>query len=128
MTWDLKSYFPQFNGPEMLRFKEDLRSDVAFLKERARAVSGLNQDNLEAWEAILLSNEDLSRRMSHLSSYVGCLAASDARNEAYLKEESALIRLRAEFAKVRIELLRAFKDAPEEVFSALQAKPSLSGA
>ena len=128
MPWDLKSYFPQFNGPEMRQFKEDLRNDVASLKERAATVSALNHDNGEAWEEILLCNEDLSRRMSHLSSYVSCLAASDAHNEAFLKEEAALVRLRAEFTKVRIELLRAFKDATDEAFSALKAKPSLQGA
>ena len=128
MTWDLTSYFPQFDGPEMRRFKEALRADVISLKERATAVSGLNDDNAAVWEEILLRNEDLSRRMSHLSSYVSCLAASDARNEEYLKEEATLVRMRAEFAKVRIELLRAFKETSDEIFSALEAKPSLSGA
>ena len=128
MTWDLTSYFPQFNGPEMRQFKAALRNDVIALKERATSVGALTDDNAAVWEEILLRNEDLSRRMSHLSSYVGCLAASDANNEEYLKEEAALVRLRAKFAKVRIELLRALKDAPEEIFSALKAKPSLTGA
>ena len=28
MTWDLTSYFPHFDGPEMRLFKEALRTDV----------------------------------------------------------------------------------------------------
>ena len=106
MTWDLTSYFPSFNGPEMLQFKEGIRNDVAALRNAASALPALTFESAPAWEDILLRNEDLSRRMSHLGSYVGCLASSDARNEAYLKEEAGLTRTRAELAKVRIELLR----------------------
>src|SRR5438309_1187366 len=128
MTWDLTSYFPEFNGPAMRRFKEDLRNDVASLRQRAAAVLALSNDTASEWEAILLRSEDLSRRMSHLSSYVSCLVSSDARNEEYLQEEASLVRLRAEFGKVRIEMLRGFKQASEEIFSAFTAKPSLAGA
>ena len=128
MTWDLTSYFPQFDGPEMRQFKDLLRDDALSLQKQAAGASALSNDNAAEWAQILLRNEDLSRRMSHLSSYVSCLAAWDARNEAYLKEEAALVRLRAELAKVRIELLRAFKGATDEDFSALKAKPSLQGA
>src|SRR3972149_4613497 len=112
MTWDLTSYFPEFNGAEMLQFKEALRQDA----------------NSDAWEGILLRHEDLLRRMSHLGSYVGCLASADARNEAYLKEEAALALLRAEIAKVKIELLRAVKNSGDSIFASFTARPSLAGA
>jgi len=128
MTWDLISYFPEFNGPEMRRFKEELRADVASLKQEAASISELTNETAAKWEAVVLRTEDLSRRMSHLSSYVGCLASSDGRNEAYLQEESSLVRLRAESAKIRIELLRAFRSSSDEIFSAFIAKPSLTGA
>ena len=111
MTWDLTSYFPEFNGTEMLQFKEALRRDVETLKQSAAALAPLQDANTDAWEGVLLRHEDLLRRMSHLGSYVGCLASADARNEAYLKEEAALARLRAESAKVKIELLRAVKNS-----------------
>ena len=83
---------------------------------------------MSAWEDVLLRHEGLLRRMSHLGSYVGCLASSDARNESYLKEEAELTRTRAELAKVRIELLRAFKESADEVYFELAAKASLAGA
>ena len=128
MTWDLTSYFPQFDGPEMCQFKETLRRDITSLKEQAAALPPLTDANAEAWEQVLTQNEDLSRRLSHLSSYVGCLASSDARNEAYLKEESGLALQRAELAKVRVELLRAVKGVPDEAFVSLKSRAALAGA
>ncbi|HWP24593.1 MAG TPA: M3 family oligoendopeptidase [Candidatus Binatia bacterium] len=128
MTWDLTSYFSEFNGPEMLRFKDAIRKDVAALQQAAQALPALAEESLAAWEEILLRSEDLARRMSHLSSYVGCLASSDAGNEAYLQEEAELLRTRAELAKVRIEFLRAFKESSDAAFAPLRARPSLAGA
>ncbi len=128
MTWDLTSYFPEFNGAEMLQFKEALRRDVEILQQNAAGLAPLQDANSDAWEGILLRHEDLLRRISHLGSYVGCLASADARNEAYLKEEAALARLRAEIAKVKIELLRAVKETNEECFSSFTARTPLSGA
>src|SRR5574341_56069 len=122
MTWDLTSYFPEFNGPEMLRFKEALWYEVASLRKQAVALEPLNRKNAAGWEQVLLINEDIARRMSHLSSYISCLASSDARNEGYLKEEAELTRLRAESAKVRIELLRALKPADEKLFIAFLSR------
>jgi oligoendopeptidase F len=128
MTWDLTSYFPSFNSPEMLRFKEALRQEVAALQKAATALPVLDATSAPDWESILLRHEDVMRRMSHLGSYVGCLASSDAHNEDYLKEEAELTRSRAETAKIRIELLRAFKNADDQSFSALTARPALQGA
>ena len=88
MTWDLASYFPSFNGSEMLQFKAAIRKDIASLQQRAAGLATLNDESASAWEVILLDNENLSRRMSHLNSYVSCLASSDAHNEAYRNEEA----------------------------------------
>src|SRR5687767_6259107 len=128
MTWDLTSYFAAFNGAEMLQFKEAMRSDVATLQQAAAALPVLAAESAPDWETLLLRHEDVMRRMSHLGSYVGCLASSDARNEAYLKEEAALTRMRAEIAKIRIEFLRALKESDEKSFAALKARPALHGA
>jgi oligoendopeptidase F len=127
MTWDLTSYFAEFNGAEMLRFKEALRADIDALQREAAALPALTEDNAHAWERALGRNEDLTRRMSHLSSYISCLASADARNEAYLREEAALARWRAAVAKIRVEFLRALKDANDETFSSLAARPALAG-
>jgi len=128
MNWDLTSYFPQFDGAEMRRFKEALRRDIALLKDRAASLLPLNDENASGWEDVLTRNEALTRRMSHLSSYVSCLAASDGRNEDYLKEEATLASMRAELAKVRVELLRGVKETPDEIFASFIAQHSLDGA
>jgi len=128
MNWDLTSYFPRFDGPEMRRFKEALRRDIASLKDRAASLLPLNDENASGWEDVLTRNEALTRRMSHLSSYVSCLAASDGRNEDYLKEEATLASMRAELAKVRVELLRGVKETPDEIFASFIAQRSLDGA
>jgi oligoendopeptidase F len=128
MTWDLSRYFPAFNGPEMLQFKEAICSVVAALQKTAASLPVLNMASTPDWEAVLLQHEDVMRRMSHLSSYVGCLAASDARNEAFLKEEAELTLMRAEITKVRIEFLRAFKEADLESFADLTSRPALKDA
>ena len=117
MSWDLSSYFPEFNGPEMRRFKQALAGDIASVKAEAISLPPLTAESVAGWERILLRNEDILQRMSHLGSYIGCLASSDARNESYLKEEAELIGMRAELGKVRIEFIRAIKATGEETFT-----------
>src|SRR5688572_18684116 len=117
MSWDLTSYFPRFDGPEMREFKAALANEVRALSARAATIPPLSKKSATAWEDIVIRNEDLTRRMSHLGSYISCLASSDARNEEYRKEEAALARLRAEFSRVRVELLRAVRKSTDEVFS-----------
>jgi oligoendopeptidase F len=128
MSWDLTSYFPQFNGIEMLQFKEAIRADIATLQITAANSPALNSESAVAWEDILLRNEDLLCRMSHFGSYIGCLAASDARNESYQHEEAELIRTRAELAKLRVELLRAFKAADDKTFAEFCNRSPIAGA
>ncbi len=101
MTWDLTSYFPEFNGAEMVQFKDSHPRRCRCAAATAAGLPALTAQSAPDWEDILLRNEDLSRRMSHLGSYIGCLASSDARNEGYQKEEAELSRTRAELAKVQ---------------------------
>lgn len=128
MTWDLTSYFPEFDGAKMRGFKQAISADISALIQAAAVLPELTETSAAAWEDILLRSEDLSRRMSHLGSYVACLASSDGRNEGYLREEAEITRVRAELAKVRIEFLRAFKNVSDAAFTALSARPALAGA
>ncbi|MEE8075985.1 MAG: M3 family oligoendopeptidase [Candidatus Binatia bacterium] len=128
MDWDLTSYFPQFNGPEMVRFKEDLQRDIASLQEKASALPSLDNESEAEWEKIFLQNEDILRRLSHLNSYISCLAAADTRNEATLKEEAAITLMKADSTKVRIELIRSIKQAPTDSFSSFINREAFKGA
>ncbi len=127
MSWDLGSYFPQFNGPEMKGFKRSLRSDMTALREEASVLDVLSSQNEGAWEEVLLKFEDLQRRVSHLSSYVSCLVSADSHNESYLKEASSLALLRAEFSKLRVELMRGLKGCADATFLAFVGRDATKG-
>ena len=128
MNWDLKPYFPEYDGDEMSAFKKQLLTDTVALLKQASALGGLGTDNIEDWEAVFLADEEISGRYSHLSSYLGCLTSANAANEAYKKEEAAFSRTAAELTKISVELLRGLKDASEQEFEALVARPALTSA
>jgi len=126
MNWDLKSYFPAFDGAEMKSFKEELQQDIAALQEKAAGLAALDQTNAAQWEEVILDYEGALERFSHLGSYVGCLSSADARSEDYKREEAALAQLEAEWEKMEVELLRAVRDVEDEVFTAFCARPALA--
>jgi len=128
MDWDLTSYFPEFNGPEMIQFKQQLKDDINSIKERAGKLSPLDNENQQEWEQVFLDSEDLTTRYSHLRSYIGCVASADSMNEDHLREEAEMSVLGAEFAKLSSELLNSVKDANDEVFNSFSEKPALRSA
>ncbi|MDA8130423.1 MAG: M3 family oligoendopeptidase [Elusimicrobia bacterium] len=118
VTWDLTSYFPAFNGPEMTAFKKKLAADIAALQKKAAKLAPLSSKTANDWEKLILAAENAEARLSHIFSYVGCLSSADAANEAYQAEEARLSSMAAEYSKFAVDLLRAFKDVPEKVFAA----------
>lgn len=125
MNWDLTSYFPEYNGPEMREFKRNLKEDIQSIKKTAAPLSHINNENQEDWEKIFLKNEDIATRYSHLGSYIGCLASADSLNEDYLREEADMAALGAEYAKLNVELLRSLKDASQEAFDKFTKRKAL---
>ena len=83
VNWDLTSYFPEFNGPEMKEFKEKLKEDITWLQDKASDLAPLSDETAADWEEIILKTEDFDTRLEHIFSYVGCLSAADAANEDY---------------------------------------------
>lgn len=128
MNWDLTSYFPEFDGPEMREFKVKLKNDILAVKEAASQLPGIAEDNLQDWEEIFLRNEDISARFSHLDSYVECLASADGQNESYVREEAEMSLLHAELSKLKVELLRSVRDASEETFRSFVEREKLGSA
>ena len=128
MNWDLSSYFPGFPSEEYERFKRDLSGEIKSLGERAAGLDPLRPENLSAWKDVFLETEKLVSRYSHVSSYVGCLAAADSNREDYLGEEAAVSLLGAELEKLEVQLKRALRDADDELFSEFVSLPGLSSA
>ena len=126
MNWDLTSYFPEFNGPEMVQFKETLQKDITELQDTAAVLAPLEAGNLTAWESIFIHSEDIFARLWHFDSYVGCLTAADARNEAYQKEAGAVAQISAEFEKVKAELQRTLKETSAGVFESFVSREAFA--
>ena len=128
MDWDLDSYFPAFDGPEMRRFKSDLQADLVALQSDASGTAPLDSENQAAWERIVLSFEDAVTRLRHLGSYVSCITSADANNDEFAAEEGALSLLDARMSKVLVELQRGFKSPSDKVFNAFTSRPALRDA
>ena len=128
MNWDLSSYFPGFPSEEYERFKRDLSGEIKSLGERAAGLDPLRPENLSAWKDVFLETEKLVSRYSHVSSYVGCLAAADSNREDYLGEEAAVSLLGAELEKLEVQLKRALRDADDDLFSEFVSLPGLASA
>lgn len=128
MNWDLSSYFPGFPSEEYERFKRDLSGEIKSLGERAAGLDPLRPENLSVWKDVFLETEKLVSRYSHVSSYVGCLAAADSNREDYLGEEAAVSLLGAELEKLEVQLKRALRDADDELFSEFVSLPGLASA
>ena len=127
MNWDLTSYFPVFDGPEMRTFRDQLHADIDQLNELAGGLGMLGGDTVSEWEDLLLRCEELSRGLSHLDSYLSCLTAADTANEGYKREEAAFALTEAAADKITVELKRGLRDASEDSWEALLARPALDG-
>jgi len=125
MDWDLSSYFSSFNGEDMTSFKDRLKDDIAGVQQTASTLDDLNNQNLSAWESVILDFEDLITRLRHISSYIGCLTSADAHNEAYSMEEGAVSVLSAEMTKIHVDIHRALKTVSDEVFNSFTDRPLL---
>ncbi len=128
MNWDLVSYFPEYDGPEMKEFKKKLKADIAAAQKKAAALPALDESNLAEWEGIFLETEDITSRYSHIDSYIGCLASADGLNEDFVREEGEMSAVHAELSKLKVELIRALKNVPEELFLTFIRREKLSDA
>ncbi len=124
--WDMTSFFPEFNGAEMLEFKRVLAEGAAQLQKDAAAIGPLSAETAEQWEKVLLKTEDMYARLTHMFSYISCLRAADAMNEAYSQELAQLMRIAAEFEKYEVDVLHAFKAATDSDFETFVARKALA--
>ncbi len=124
-NWDLTSYFPVFNGPEMQEFKCALADEVRDIQALAAGIGALSEETADRWEQVFLKAEDLGARLTHIFSYVHCLRSADARNEVYAQEYAQLYSLAAEFEKFEVDVLHALKSTTDADFEAFIAREQL---
>lgn len=109
----------------MLKFKKKLAADVAALQKKAAKLAPLSAETAAGWEKLLLTAEDVETRLGHIVSYVTCLESAHADKEEYSAESAKLYSLTAEYSKFGVDLLRAFKDVPENIFTAFIKREKL---
>ena len=110
--WDLTGFFPSFNGPEMIVFKNKLAADISALQKKGAKLAPLSAKTAKDWERLLLAAESAETRLGHIFSYTGCLEAANADKDEYSAETANLSALAAEYSKFGADMLRAFKDVP----------------
>jgi oligoendopeptidase F len=126
-TWDLTSLFPAFESPDRIAFEERLGADAETLLAKAGKLGSIGGGDDAAWEAAILEYEGLLARLSHLVTYVTCLASADAEDERYLLAEGRLNLVRATFDKIAVEVRRALRPVTDAAMSAFVSRDRLVG-
>ena len=126
VVWDMSSLFQKFNGPDMIKFKKDMKKGFADFQKSASETPGLNSKNQAKWEKLFLDAQKLFSDLSHFRTYMDCLCASDASNEDYAKEAAIQSLFEAEELKNEMYLKMAFKDATVEDFKKFLSRPKLA--
>ncbi len=122
--WSLESWFSKFGEHDYIDFKAALVCDVEALKAHAAALGS------ETTEIVRVINafESLSDRLGHLSSYLGCLSADNANDEAVKADEAWISTLEAESTKLQASLRSALAALTDAVFATLLSDASLKSA
>lgn len=121
MDWDLSGYFTEFNNEAYRLCKTRLAETLETLQEMPARLAPLQAEHLSAWVDLLLTYQDAYARYGHLSSYVGCLVAADAKHPEYKREEAAVASLGAELEKATVALKLELVEADEEWLERLWA-------
>nr|MBP9113451.1 hypothetical protein [Polyangiaceae bacterium] len=126
-TWDLTSYFPSFRGEAHTTFSASVDHDARALLDRAKALPDLSAASVEAWTQWIQTWEELSGRVGHLGSFVGCLNAAHAEEESYQVEEGRLAIIRSTVEKATSELKRALAHSKDGEFAELLDRKEVAG-
>lgn len=127
MDWDLSTYFPEFKGKEMNEFRSELEKKIGTTYEKSLKLKDSNGDT-GPWEDIFNDIEELSRKYSHIRSYIGCLASADANNQDYLKEEADFSLIGSEFQKIEVVVLSTLENMSDDMVNNIIALKSMDGA
>lgn len=125
MDWNLTSYFETFGAADYSAFKDQIAADAQQLSSELGDLATLGRADTGALATALAALEALGTRVSHLSSYVGCLVAADAADEAYAAEEAALAGTGALMAKLHNQALVILSGLSTADLEALLEHPAM---
>ncbi len=127
-TWDLSRYFDRFEGEDYVAFDRALGADLDALLPRLAALPPITAASVGDWADALLVVEEITTRLRHLSSYLGCLGSADVRVEAVQRARAKLSGTQAKFRQRFVQVEAAFKVTSDEDFERLVRDPSLESA
>ena len=122
--WSLESWFSGFGQLDYTEFKAVLVRDVEALKQQAAALGS----DTAAIVHVINALESLSDRLGHLASYLGCLSADDANDEAVKADEAWISTLDAESTKLQASLRSALAALSDSAFDSMLGDASLTNA
>ena len=118
--WSLDAWFTAFGAPDYTQCKADLVRDIAALSQSAASSTNI--------ASTINDVEALGERLGHLSSYLGCLSADDANDEAVKADKAWLATLEAEWEKLMASLKSALAAVSDDAFTKLLSDKTLAGA
>lgn len=119
-NWDMTPYFTAPDAPDFEAFWRASTEDVARLARVVDTLPAIAAGAAEsAWRAFLLDLERADAGLRHVESYLDCMGAADARNEAVKQRLSELAGLMAEREKLLVVVRARVGEAPEDTFRAL---------
>ncbi|MBN2193389.1 MAG: M3 family oligoendopeptidase [Polyangiaceae bacterium] len=124
--WDLTPFFQGLGAPDYVEFQAALARDLPALAVRVAALPPLTPDGFSVWSALLADLEGFWARLRHLSSYLGCVSAADARDDAARRDVAALARTRAAFDKAMVDLRTRLGACTSGDFSAFVARAEIA--
>ncbi len=127
-TWDLTSFFPEFDGDTYRAHVATLDEAVGRLAAMAEALEPPTTDasSLARWAELFRLDEAVLADYSHWAAYVGCLNAADAANERYQQESARVATFGAAFRNAFAPVTEAFRLAAPEAVAALAEHPDMA--
>ena len=128
MKWQLESLIPEFGGQAYDESWARLEQGLDGLEAAALACPPMGRDSAAPWAQVMLRHEELLAGFSHLGTYLHCLAAAHADDEAAAAALGRLSGLKARFTKAFAPVMAALRAVDDGGFAALAAREELAGA
>lgn len=124
--WDMSSYFAAHGDADYVAFRDGIATELADLRRALPGLGAIEIASFERWEDWLVRFEAMAARNRHLGSYLGCMAAADARDAAVQADVAWQAALRADIEKALVGLRTALRDADEGAVQQLLERERLA--
>lgn len=130
MRWDLESVFPGgSSSPQFTEFRNEIGADLAEAEQAlAKLPKTLDDDTVDTWAAFLHTVQDIVERISHASSFAGCLGAQDVSDEKAQVIEDEITGMAADWRKIITGIEERAVAFSDDAWAELTAHKDVRGA